>query len=117
MYGKEWIIAKEQEDYAVKYGGNAMVDSDGNSPLSILEMAANVISSGRVDTHGNHHTSHANVASLWQAYLGQPLSSRDVALMMVLLKVARTMEGEHNPDDYVDICGYAALAQDLDDES
>ena len=32
---------------------------------------------------------------------------------MVLLKVARTQEGQHNIDDYVDACGYSAIAGEI----
>ena len=35
--------------------------------------------------------------------------------MMVLLKVARTKTGAHNPDDYIDMTGYAAIAAELAD--
>ena len=32
---------------------------------------------------------------------------------MVLLKIARTQAGSHNIDDYVDACGYAAIAGEI----
>lgn len=54
------------------------------------------------------------IAELWTTYLhyGVRLSEMDVALMMVLLKVARAnhrVDGKLT-DDFVDICGYGALA-------
>ena len=41
------------------------------------------------------------------------LSLKDVALMMALLKIARTKLGEHNKDDYVDLVGYGAIAGEI----
>ena len=43
------------------------------------------------------------------------IRDRDVATMMVLLKIARTQAGSHNVDDYVDACGYAAIAGEIAD--
>ena len=48
-----------------------------------------------------------------KTYLDLPLNGLDVALMMTLLKVARTKAGSHNPDDYVDMVGYSAIAGEL----
>ena len=31
----------------------------------------------------------------------------------MLLKIARTQAGSHNIDDYVDACGYAAIAGEI----
>jgi hypothetical protein len=33
--------------------------------------------------------------------------------MMALLKIARTQAGHHNIDDYVDACGYSAIAGEI----
>jgi len=43
-----------------------------------------------------------------------PLVARLTAVL-VLLKVARTKTGAHNPDDYIDMTGYAAIAAELAD--
>ena len=59
-------------------------------------------------TGGAHHH-----RALWSAYLGTPITARDVALMMVLLKVARTKTGAFNLDDYVDAAGYAGIAVEV----
>ena len=43
-----------------------------------------------------------------------PLTPTDVARMMILLKVARSQEGdESDPDHATDIAGYAELLQKL----
>lgn len=83
----------------------------------LLAQASQLVSDTRAATHGDAHTNHWNIARLWNAFLSirpepaDPLSPRDVALMMALLKVARTQLGDHNADDYVDVAGYVAIAQ------
>ena len=79
----------------------------------ILETSLNLVSGNRNDTHGDKLRNHQNIADLWSAYLGIEISPMQVATLMVLLKVARTKEGSHNIDDYVDACGYAAIAGDI----
>ena len=86
--------------------------------------AAELVAGDRERTHGAKLPNHQNIADLWNAYLGvaergdeyrllDPITARDVALMMVLLKVARTKIGEHNPDNYVDMAGYAGVAGEI----
>jgi hypothetical protein len=63
----------------------------------------------RHDEHGGDAVE--RIAALWGTYLGRPINSSDVCLMMVLLKVARaaTAEGQAHDDNWLDIAGYAAL--------
>lgn len=76
----------------------------------ILERALFLVSGDRAEMHGDFAQNHANIAALWSAHLGIEITPRDAALLLALLKVARTKCGAHNPDDYVDLCGYAAIA-------
>lgn len=86
----------------------------------ICAQAGGLVSGNREATHGPKRENHQNIADLWNGYLGPrvagPLSARDVALMMALLKIARTKLGNHNPDDYVDGVGYMAIAGEIADE-
>jgi len=85
----------------------------------LLAQASQLVSETRAATHGDAHANHWNIARLWNAFLSirpepaVPLSPRDVALMMALLKIARTQLGDHNVDDYVDAAGYIAIAQEV----
>ncbi len=81
--------------------------------LSILQTAANLVSGNRHETHGDKHENHANIAALWSAYLDAPISPKQAAIMLALLKIARTKLGRENPDDYVDLAGYAACAGEI----
>ena len=88
------------------------------SPSDIAATAANLISGDRNATHGDARQNHLNIGALWIAYLERRfpaagrlhLTAHDVMQMMALLKIARTMAGRHNPDDYVDAVGYLSLA-------
>ena len=85
----------------------------------ITATATELLTGDRQRTHGDKAVNHGNIAALWSAYLARrtnplaPLQDYEVAQMMVLLKVARTLAGVHNDDDYVDAVGYAAIAGDL----
>jgi Domain of unknown function (DUF6378) len=81
----------------------------------ILQTAEKLVSTDRSKTHGDKKVNHQNIASLWSAYLDFNISPKDVAILMVLLKLARTKTGQHNIDDYVDACGYSAIAGELND--
>lgn len=81
--------------------------------VEIATKAAELIGGDRARQHGDKRTNHENIAVLWGGYLGVELTAHDVALMMALLKIARTKTGSHNPDDYVDGVGYLAIAGEL----
>jgi hypothetical protein len=81
----------------------------------ILQTAEKLVSTDRSKTHGDKKVNHQNIAKLWSASLDFNISPKDVAILMVLLKLARTKAGQHNIDDYVDACGYSAIAGELND--
>ena len=55
------------------------------------------------------------IAMLWEQYFSYEwsFSPTDVAMMMALLKIARLKSNKHNPDNYIDACGYMACAGEL----
>ena len=81
------------------------------------KVAMELVRGDRRETHGDFKHNFAAIASLWNGYLQaqhlRPLGAEDVAHMMVLLKIARTLRGAHNNDDYVDAIGYAMIAAGL----
>ena len=79
----------------------------------VCQLAAGLVSGDRARQHGDALTSHTKIAGLWSAFLGAPITAHDVALMMALLKIARTKSGSFNLDDYVDAAGYAAIAAEV----
>ena len=83
------------------------------SKYSCLEQAKSIIS-GKRNTHGTPDRCFENISGLWSEYLNIDISPHEVAIMMVLFKIGRIMSSsEYNVDNYVDICGYAALADEL----
>ena len=72
--------------------------------------------------YGKPEDNFATIANLWNTYLeavcDDPdlsvyLSSRDVAAMMILLKIARVATSE-KADHWIDIAGYAACGGEVD---
>ncbi len=77
-----------------------------------LEQAKDIINGDRATDYGTALVNHRRIAHLWSAYGGRIYTPVDVAMMMILVKVARTME--HSKDDsFIDMCGYAALACEM----
>lgn len=78
----------------------------------MLEEAASLTSGDREKAYGHPRENFGRIASMWEAYLGVPVSGRQVAMCMVLVKVARDA---HQPkrDNLVDVAGYARTAERL----
>jgi len=84
-----------------------------------LDEAKATICGERQDQYGNPEDSFALVGAYWATYLQEKakdgtviISAKDVAHMMILFKVARCQGQTPKRDNYVDICGYAAIAAD-----
>lgn len=65
-------------------------------------------------SYGSPEDNFARIAALWNAAELGNFAPSDVALAMILVKVARQM---HSPksDNWVDIAGYAACGAEIDD--
>lgn len=81
----------------------------------VLDKAKEIVTGARQTTYGTPEDSFTTIAGLWGSYLGKDLSPKDVAMLMVLLKVARSKGDAGYSDNYVDIAGYAACAGELTD--
>ena len=85
----------------------------------ILENTKKLVSESRHDTHGDKVINHENISRLWTAYLQNKFKlnlvilPEDVACLMSLLKLARTQAGKLNLDDFIDSCGYSAIAGEI----
>lgn len=76
--------------------------------MSVLQEAEAIVNGARQAAYGPPENCFARIATLWSAYLDSPLTASDIARMMILLKVARSMGSPYNRDTAVDIAGYAA---------
>ncbi len=72
-----------------------------------------LINGARQNQYGNPEDSFRLIAAFWSSYLGIAVSPRQAAEMMVLFKIARQKTGKGKRDNFVDMCGYAALAADM----
>ena len=85
----------------------------------ILKKTEKLVSGDRGAKHGDMVATHENIARLWSSYLQNKfklnlhLLPEDVANLMTLLKIARTQGGKFNIDNFVDACGYAAIAGEI----
>lgn len=79
----------------------------------VLENAKNCVCGQREQDYGTPEDNFKRIGNLWSAYTGIDISSKDVAIMMILMKTARA-HGEHCTEDtLIDIAGYAACAGEL----
>lgn len=79
----------------------------------VLDEAKKTITKYRQDQYGNPENSFAMISDMWSAYTGFNVTPEDVSVMMCLLKIARMSTGSGKTDNYVDLCGYAALAYEM----
>ena len=79
----------------------------------MLNIADKLVSGDRAQEYGDKKTMHDNIARLGSAYLNTDVTGHDVALMMTLLKMARTKAGNVTEDTYVDMAAYSAIAGEL----
>jgi hypothetical protein len=72
--------------------------------------------------YGGVEDNFQRIANLWNAHIINryqqvvPLDPKDVAMMMVLVKIARLATAPSHPDSWVDIAGYAACGGSLGGE-
>jgi hypothetical protein len=83
------------------------------SAARFLTRQRRLINGARQNQYGNPEDSFRLIAAFWSSYLGIAVSPRQAAEMMVLFKIARQKTGKGKRDNFVDMCGYAALAADM----
>lgn len=74
----------------------------------MLDLCKEIVTKHRESSYGTPEDNFGRIASYWSTYLERELTTADVALMMVLLKIARGQHKSDNEDTWVDIAGYAA---------
>ena len=79
----------------------------------ILNQASVLVQGQREKDYGDKTENHSNIARLWSAYLDIPIQAHDVAILMALLKIARTKLGAVSKDTYVDMSAYSAIAGEI----
>lgn len=80
---------------------------------AILDAAKKIVTGDREKQYGKPEDNFAVIAEFWTTYIGHPISSEDVAIMMALLKIARIRSGNYKTDSFVDGVGYLSLAAEI----
>ena len=90
-----------------------------SNTADILKEAVRITGGDRANWYGDKRVNHENIAALWNAYIWRrkdpsaPLDGADVAMLMCLLKCARTLTGKGHADSYVDGAAYFAMSGEL----
>lgn len=86
----------------------------------VLELARKCVCGDREAQYGSPESNFALIAAFWGLYLEEKLhlaevaiEAEDVAMMMALLKIARSTTGQVKLDNYVDLAGYAACGGEI----
>lgn len=78
---------------------------------NILTEAEKIVYGDREQTYGTPTKNLKQIARLWSAYLDTEITAHEVCDMMILLKIARLQNNPEHRDSLVDIAGYAALKE------
>lgn len=87
----------------------------------ILTRAAEIVNGEREQQYGKPEDNFAQIAAHWtQHVLGRygvriPFDGKDVAAMMIAVKLARISTGAGKGDNWIDIAGYAACGGELEE--
>lgn len=80
----------------------------------VLQLALTIVDGPRNENYGQPEDSFHLIAQFWNNYLEDmgnivPIKGHDVAVMLMLLKIARLSKsrGDHS-DSWIDVAGYAA---------
>ena len=79
----------------------------------ILEKSHQAVTMDRAATHGDVEDNFTSLGAIWSARLGVPISSHQVAIMLIDLKTVRAWGNPKHGDNWVDMAGYAACGGEL----
>lgn len=113
----------------VRFDGEPVDRADPSAPRTaadFLATAAAAVTGPRAAAHGDKHVTFANIARLFEAWLAckaealgpgggfrPQINARDVAVFNMFQKLCRDLSGDFNPDDWTDLCGYAACGGEV----
>lgn len=82
--------------------------------VEALNEASRIITGERDAQYGGPEDNFTRIAKIWSAILGIDITTEDVAMCMVGLKVARyASKSGFQPDTWVDIAGYAGCGYEV----
>ena len=79
-----------------------------------LDEASNIIAGARDVQYGGPEDNFTRIAKIWSVILGINVTTEDVAMMMVGLKVARyASKSGFQADTWIDVAGYAGCGYEV----
>jgi hypothetical protein len=84
---------------------------EGEERIDLLARAAMIVTQDRNLQYGEPEDVFVSIGAFWGTYLGltTSIAPQDVAVMMILLKVARLAGDPNKADTWIDIAGYSAI--------
>jgi hypothetical protein len=95
----------------------------------MLSATSDLIGGQRAQDYGDKYVNHMRIAKLWTMWLQEraaswkidsvdeeadfQISPYDVAMMMLLVKIARLMHSPGHQDCHIDIAGYASVMEEI----
>lgn len=95
----------------------------------MLNATADLVSGQRAKDYGDKRENHQRIADLWNMWFDEtrnrvsrpdnsltPMgewSPYDVAMMMLMVKIARLMHSPGHNDSHMDIAGYASILEEI----
>ena len=86
--------------------------------VDVLHQASNLVAADRHKVYGDPVENHERIASLVNVMLskklapGKTVTAKDVALIMVCVKLSRLVESPNHADSFVDAAAYIAIASE-----
>lgn len=75
----------------------------------ILKSAIGLINGDRAEDYGDAFENHKRIAELWSVVFGIKVTTQQVVLCLILLKVARLIYSPSKKDSWIDIAGYSGI--------
>lgn len=97
--------------FIAEYGPDGRWISDDES---ILAEAERIISGARQNAYDSPERNFERIARVWSVLLGHDVTPAQVGLCMCGLKLVRESH-KHGRDNLVDLAGYAACVQQIED--
>jgi hypothetical protein len=90
----------------------------------MLKAAIELVDGQRAKDYGDKYDNHERISKLWTMWMWETRHTRypdaqchikpyDVAMMMLMVKIARLMHSPGHPDSHLDIAGYASILEEI----
>ena len=88
--------------------------NNNNGRARCLDSAAQIVTGQRNMQYGEPEQNFARIAAIWSVLFGIEVTTEDVAMALVAVKVARfASKSGFQPDTWIDIAGYAACGYEV----